>query len=317
MAPMTARLGIAGCGRLAERGHIPAAATLPSVELTAVCDPHPDRLAQAAGLAAGAVPYSDPAEMIAAGGIDGLIVLTPAGHHLEVARLAAGAGVPSLVEKPPAPDLAGATALAALDPAPAIGFNRRFLQGEELAGAIPASGWLELDLELRFRQSGWGAHQSRDEAILDAGVHLIDLAAFLADAPPIAVRAAEVGPDRARLELELTRGRARILCAVDRAYSERVEVRDRSGATIARSRIGRLGAAAGRLRGAPDPLVASLAGQLERFAARLRGEDGGRLADAAAGVSAMAVIEAARRSHELGGAEVTVDLAPLSVGTTA
>lgn len=314
---MTVRLGIAGCGRIAERGHIPAAITSPSVELRAVCDPHPGRVAHAAGLAGCAIPYTDPAEMIEAGGIDGLLVVAPARHHLEVARLAAEAGIPSLVEKPPAPDLAGARALAALDPAPAIGFNRRFLQGAELAGAVPASGWLELDLELRFRRSGWGAHESRDEAILDAGVHLIDLAAYLANAPAIAVRAAEVGPERACLELELTRGRARILCALDRSYSERVEVRDRSGTTIARSRIGRLGAAAGRLRGAPDPLVASLAGQLERFAARLRGEDAGPLADAAAGVSAMAVIEAARRSHQLDGAEVTVDVAPLSAGTTA
>ena len=55
------------------------------------------------------------------------------------------------------------------------------------ATAIPAEGWLELDLELRFRRDAWGAHESHDEALLDAGIHLIDLACHLTQSAPIAV----------------------------------------------------------------------------------------------------------------------------------
>src|SRR5262245_8570095 len=38
------RLGIVGCGRIAEQGHIPAALSSPSVELVAVAESNPERL---------------------------------------------------------------------------------------------------------------------------------------------------------------------------------------------------------------------------------------------------------------------------------
>jgi predicted dehydrogenase len=307
------RLGIAGCGRIVERGYLPAARSLEAIEVVAVADPDRRRAARAARAVGRAVAFGDAGEMIAAEAIDAVVVATPAELHLEMAATAAAVGIPCLVEKPPAPDLAGAAALARLDPAPSIGFNRRFLQGTELAASIPSEGWLELELELRFRRSGWGAHLSRDEALLDAGIHLIDLAAFLVGTAPIAVRGAIVEPERAELELELGRARARIRCATDGRYAERVEIRDRSGRAIAGSRIGRLGAAQRRLREGEDPLVLSLRRQLQRFAARARGEDPEGLAGAEAGVSAMSVVEAARRSAGLGGAEVTVAAPPTAV----
>jgi myo-inositol 2-dehydrogenase / D-chiro-inositol 1-dehydrogenase len=297
------RLGLAGCGRIVERGYLPAVRGLRGVEVVAVADPERPRAARAS---AGAVAFADAGEMIVAGGIEAVIVAAPAAAHLEVAATAASAGLPCLVEKPPAPDLASAAALAALDPSPSIGFNRRFLQGAELSPSIPAEGWLELELELRFRRAGWGAHFSRDEALLDAGTHLIDLAAFLTGAAPIAVRNASVEPERAELELELGRARARISCATDRPYAERVDVRDRSGRMTAGSRLGRVSAAKRRLHRGEDPLVLSLRRQLQQFAARVRGREADELAGADAGVAAMSVVEAARHSAELGGAEVTV-----------
>ncbi|HWO15347.1 MAG TPA: Gfo/Idh/MocA family oxidoreductase [Solirubrobacterales bacterium] len=317
------RLGLVGCGRIAERGYLPAARDLSGVEFVAFADPDFDRARD--------VSHFDPAigrskwdmrsespvfatvdGLVETERVDGLVVATPAELHVEAAELAARAGIPSLVEKPPAPDLVGAMRLAALDPAPALAFNRRFLQGVELAPRVPAEGWLELDLELSFRRGGWGAHVCRDEALLDAGTHLIDLAAFLADSTPIAVRDAAIAPERASLELELGRARARIRCATDGRYAERIEVRDRAGGLLAANRIGAIRGRAARLRGAPDPLVRSLRRQLEAFAAAIRGEDRGALAGPADGVATMATIEAARRSAELGGAEVTVALPDLA-----
>lgn len=299
------RIGLAGCGRIAERGYLPAAAGAGEIAVAAVADPDAGR-ARKLGGELGVPAFGSAAAMLGAAELDAVVVANPVEHHLATAELVAAAGLPCLVEKPPAADLVAAQALAGLDPAPAIGFNRRFLQGLELRDRVPTEGWLELELELRFSRTGWAAHASRDEALLDAGIHLIDLACFLVEAAPLAVRGAELGRERAALELELSRGRARISCATDARYAERVTVRDRGGRTLAASRIGRLGALAGRLRGGEDPLVASLRAQLIAFADLARGDDPGALAGAEAAPRALAVVEAARRSARLGGAEVVV-----------
>lgn len=308
------RLGLAGCGRIAELGYVPAALATPGVEIVAFTDPDRERLARcrAAWARDGgeAEAFDDVAALLDRAAIDLLVVAAPAAAHLPVAEAAASAGVRSLVEKPPAADLSGARRLAALDPQPFVAFNRRFLQGTELRDAIPPAGWLELDLELCFRREGWGAHQVRDEALLDAGIHLIDLACHLSGAAPIAVRQAAVEPEKASLELELSRGRAKISCATDRPHRERVEVRDRAGKLLGSSAWGGVRTRLAGALGKPSPLLLSLRRQLE--AAQ---EAGGKpdapeaLATARDGATAMAVVEAARRSGALGGAEVTV--APL------
>ena len=138
------------------------------------------------------------------------------------------------------------------------------------------------------------------------GSHLVDLAVFLTGSRAIAVRDAQVEEDRAHLEVELGRARARIRCATDRPYGERVTVCDRGGETIAAWRLGRVRALAGRLRGRPEPLVRSLTGQLTALARAVRDDDPGQLATAADGIAAMRVLAAARRSAALGGAEVLV-----------
>jgi predicted dehydrogenase len=305
------RLGIAGCGRIVERGYIPAALATPGVRIVALADPDADRLRHCHQLwrrqAGEALAFADAAEMLRAEAIDLLVVAAPAAAHAPLAEEAAAAGIRALVEKPPAADMEGARRLLALRPEPYVAFNRRFLQGEEIGSAVPAERWLEFDLELRFRRDAWGAHEARDEALLDAGIHLIDLACHLSGATPIAVRRAVVEPERACLELELARGRARIRCATDRRHREAVAVRDRTGKLIARSVWGgvrgRLAAAAGN----PDPLALSLRRQLEALGDQ-EGTGASRLASAHDGATAIAVVEAARRSAALDGAEVTVAL---------
>ena len=321
------RLGIAGCGRIAERGYIPAALAAEGIAIAGFADPDAGRRRECAALWARGSGEEAPAfasltELLAAEPIDLLVVAAPAAHHLALAEEAADAGVRSLVEKPPAPDLAEAQRLAALGPQPFLAFNRRFLQGPELLDAIPAEGWLELELDLRFQREAWGAHQADDEALLDAGLHLVDLACHLSGAAPIAVRDARIEPERASLELELARGRARIACATDREHREVIAVHDRSGKLLARSSWGGLRTRLSSLIRRPDPLVLSLQRQLEAVRAvgaspmerphsgLQRGHPHRPLATAFDAVTAMAVAEAARRSSELAGAEVTV--APLA-----
>ena len=239
--------------------------------------------------------------MIEAGGIDAVILATPAASHVAYARQAAEAGIACLVEKPPAPDLEGALQLAALDPSPWIGFNRRFTPAlRPLRENVPAGEPFRLDLLLHYRRGSWAPFAVDDDVLLDLGPHLIDLAGWLARATVSEVCTRHLTTTRARLELRFAgnRGGANIDCATDRLHSEVVAVHDETGRRIARTSAGGLTAAViGRLRPPSEhPLVASLAAQLESFVAAIRGERPGDLGTARDGVEVMAAIEAARRS---------------------
>jgi predicted dehydrogenase len=301
------RFGLIGCGRLAERGWLVALERVPGARLVAVADPDPRRR-EAPRHAERRYPSGE--ELMAAGGVDAVIVASPARAHLDNAQRAAAAGLPCLVEKPPAPDLAGAVALANLRPLPWLGLNRRFDPAlQDLRRRVPASGPVSLDLRLRYRRGSWSPHVVRDDALLDLGPHLIDLAGWLTGTEPARARATELGPARATLELELSggRGRATIECATDRPYLERFKARasERGGAV---ARGGLLRAIWGRIRPPEEhPLVASLVGQLESLVGALGGAPAGPLATARDGVPVMATVEAVRRSATRGGAWEPVD----------
>ena len=121
--PEPLRLGLAGCGRIAERGYLPALRRLPGVRLAAVADPVAARRAR---VGRGLPGFASVEELVAAGGIDAVIVATPAERHVADARAVAAAGLHTLVEKPPALGAAVARALAELTPEPALGLDRRF-----------------------------------------------------------------------------------------------------------------------------------------------------------------------------------------------
>jgi predicted dehydrogenase len=276
------------------------------VRLTALADPEPTRCTAAAATTAAAV-HASASAMIEAGGVDAVIVASPAASHLAYARQAAEAGMACLVEKPPAPDLEGALELAAIRPSPWIGFNRRFAPGlRSLRESLPTEGPLRLELRLHYRRSSWAPFAVHDDALVDVGPHLIDLASWLARAAVREVRALHLTATRARLELRLAgnRGSARIDCATDRLHGERVVVHDEAGRSVARiSTGGWLAAITGRIRAPSEhPLVLSLAAELESFAAAARGDRGGALATARDGVAVMAAIEAARHSAQADGA---------------
>jgi myo-inositol 2-dehydrogenase/D-chiro-inositol 1-dehydrogenase len=296
-------IGLAGCGRLAQLGWLPALSRVAGVRLTALADPDPSRCSPAPP---GTAIHTSASEMIEAGRIDGVIVATPAASHVAYARQAAEAGVACLVEKPPAPDLEGALELAALEPAPWIGFNRRFApEVGPVRESVPEAEPVRLDLRLHYRRASWAPFAVADDALLDLGPHLIDLAGWLARASVSEVRTGRLTTTRARLELRFagTRGGAHIDCATDRLHHEIVAVEDEAGRRIARhSTGGWTGAITGRLRPPSEhPLVASLAAELESFAAAVRGERRPELGTARDGVAVMAAIEAARRSAARGG----------------
>jgi myo-inositol 2-dehydrogenase/D-chiro-inositol 1-dehydrogenase len=302
------RLGLVGCGRLAERGYIPAIAKAPGLRLAAIADPALDRCARAAP----SVPaFASAAELIAADAVDALVLATPAAAHAADARLAACAGLHALIEKPPASTLAEAVELAHLEPAPRLGFNRRFVPDlARLRSLMPARSTIHLVLEMRTRSASWGSYVADDDALLNLGPHLVDLARWLGGVEIVGCRATVEMP-RAVLELDLAdgRGRAQVLCASNRPYRERVLIRDGRGRKLGRYSAGGLRAALTlRLEGASasHPLVPSLVRQLLEFGLAVRGAPAPNLATALDGVAVMAAIEAARGSA-IDGAWVPVE----------
>ena len=294
------RLGLIGCGRLAELGYAPAIAALDGVTLAAVADPNRGRRELLGALGNGngrpVRRFETAGELIGSGAVEAVVIASPPAEHVWQAELAARAALPALVEKPPAQAGAGARRLARLDPQPWIGFNRRFQHGTGLAGSIPADGRLDLELELRYRRDSWRPLGSPGDAADDLAPHLVDLALRLTGSLSARVRSATLGDNRAELELQTERGTAVIRCATDRSHRELVVVRDAGGRTLARSAAGGpLGLLTGRIPGREHPLVGSLRAQLERFAAAVRGGDPGDLATAVDGARVMAVIDEARR----------------------
>ncbi len=296
-ASVPLRLGLVGCGRLAEAGYLPALAALDDVAVVAVADPSAERRTRIASLVSGEpLQLAGAAELAASGAIDAAVIASPAGAHLADATALTSAGIPCLVEKPPAADLGGAEALARLSPAPWIGFNRRFTHGAKLIGGVPEAGPVELELELRYRRASWGAVRVADPVIIDLAPHLVDLALMLSASPEAGVRAARLTDERAEIELETGRGSASISCATDRPHRERIAVRGRGRTVAVSSAGGPLALVTSRLPGREHPLVASLRAQLAAFATAVHGEEPGLLATAEDGVRTMRVIDAIREA---------------------
>jgi predicted dehydrogenase len=311
MTPL--RIGLVGCGRLAEVGYLPALGSIGTVELVALADPDPGRRARLATLAgdAGRGPvatFAGVGELLDRTAVDAVVVASPAAAHVEDAHAAAAAGVPALVEKPPATDAAGAADLAALTPAPVIGFNRRFDPAiAALRDRVPGEGDLVLDLVLHYRRRSWGARVVHDDALLDLGPHLVDLARWLTGSEVVGVRARTVSHERAVVDVELSRGRAEVQVAADRMHREQIVVHDAAGERLAIHRAGGpLAAVVGRLQAGPHPLVTTLAAQLAAFTRSVGGTEEPDLGTATHGVAVMAAIDAARASAAGGGRPVAV-----------
>jgi predicted dehydrogenase len=310
----TVELGLIGCGRLAEAGYLPALAEVPGIRLAAVADPDAARRAHVAALATAngdrVAAYPDLARLLAGTAVDAVVLASPPVAHPADATEAVSAGVPVLVEKPPAPDAAGAAAIARLAPAPWVGFNRRFDPGvQAVRPLVPPRGHVQLDLVIHYRRQSWRPIIVDDDVLTDLAPHAVDLARWLTGGEVIEVVGATVTPTRAELHLMLTRARARISLATDRPHRELVEVRDDRGAVVGRHRLGGLVAGVrGRIAPSPGPpaLVAALVGQLRAFGDAVRGEPAPALGTAVDGLAVMDVIDAIRTCAARGGRPTAV-----------
>jgi len=91
------RLGLIGAGRMG-RTHLRALADSDDVRIVAAAEPAPltrDALAQS-----GLTMHAEVDAMLAAGGLDGVLIAAPSDRHLDLVRRVAAAGLPILCEKP-------------------------------------------------------------------------------------------------------------------------------------------------------------------------------------------------------------------------
>ena len=289
------RVGLVGCGKLAQVGYAPAFRLAHGVRLVAVADPNRDRWRVVAPEAPG---FESAGELIAGSDAEAIVVATPVDRHVEVATAAADAGLTALVEKPPAASAEEASRLLELRPSPSVAFNRRFDGAlRDLRDRVPPAGRLELRI-LFDRRGTWGSYSGDDPLLLDTGPHAFDLVRWLARADVARVRARESRHGASvELELEEERGTAHIELRTNRPYRELAEVRT-NGNLVGRHAVG--GALQGvlaRLGREPEsPLVPSLTRQLDAFAASVRGESGQDVGTVRDGVAAMAAVDAARTS---------------------
>jgi myo-inositol 2-dehydrogenase/D-chiro-inositol 1-dehydrogenase len=187
------RLGLVGAGRMGQT-HLAAVKDSTTVSVTAVVEPRPD-VAEAL-TAEGYTVYSSIAGLLDAGGVDGFLVATPSGFHVDVIRQIAPAGLPILSEKPCGLSVEDASAVKEIVERAGvrlqIGYWRRF---------VPAMIELKKDIEsgrfgrlLFVHASQWDyrppAPEFRNSSggiLTDMGVHEIDVIHWLTGEAPRAI----------------------------------------------------------------------------------------------------------------------------------
>lgn len=93
------RVGLLAYGAIGHEHNLAVHST-DGLELTAVCDVNPDRIAAALELAPGAAAFSDATAMLDSGLIDVVIVSTPPNSHYDWAKAALERGIHTVLEKP-------------------------------------------------------------------------------------------------------------------------------------------------------------------------------------------------------------------------
>lgn len=94
------RVALIGTGGIALQNHLPGIRLHPEGRVTALCDPNPDALAQAAAVSGITRTYADYADLLAREEVDAVVIATPNDVHLPIARAAIAAGRHVMCEKP-------------------------------------------------------------------------------------------------------------------------------------------------------------------------------------------------------------------------
>lgn len=194
------RVGVVGAGTIAQRSHLPTLSKIEGVRVVALAETNPERLRECAATFDIERTYTDYREMLAAGDLDAVLVITPNVFHAPVTLAAIEAGCHVLVEKPMA--TTGGDAQRMVDFAAergkvlTINFPRRFLGIYREARRLVAAGELgevyqvSATLVRRAGIPGYGswfttAALAGGGALLDTGVHILDITLWMLGEPEI------------------------------------------------------------------------------------------------------------------------------------
>ena len=208
------RIGVVGAGLIARRAHLPAYAADPLADLSGVCSGHRANAEAAAREFGVRRVYGSWEEMVADPGIEAIDICAINSLHAPVAIAALHAGKHVLVEKPMALTLAEAdamlTAAHRAERVLMVAHNLRYEPVFETAKRLLNEGVIGAVRAIRgtFMHAGpdesWGAtsawfwqeEEAGGGALIDLGVHTIDLIRWLMAGDPVT----EVEAMTARLE---------------------------------------------------------------------------------------------------------------------
>lgn len=188
------RVGIVGCGMIAERNHIPGFTAVEGMQITALCDIIPDRMkAKCEDHVPDAVLYQDVHDMFASGTIDAVAICTPNDLHHPMTIAACKAGLHVLCEKPMAGTLGECTEMiqAAKDAGVILQINQsmRFNATYQTIVDLATDGSIGEPFHIRCIRAGNGTPnvgwspgadwfvQSKHQGglLVDIGIHMADL----------------------------------------------------------------------------------------------------------------------------------------------
>jgi predicted dehydrogenase len=179
------RVGVVGVGYLG-RFHALIYSRMPDVELVGVVDARAERAAEVAA-EAGCPAWTHAAELLDR--VDAVSIVVPTSAHLDVARPFLERGIPTLMEKPIAPQRDAAEAIVALADTHGallqIGHLERFNAGVmALARRIDRPRFIEA-----HRMSGFSSRATDVDVVSDLMIHDIDIILSLVRSPLQSVQA--------------------------------------------------------------------------------------------------------------------------------
>ncbi|NQX49115.1 Gfo/Idh/MocA family oxidoreductase [Paenibacillus tritici] len=191
------RVGVIGCGGIANGKHLPALSRQDKVQVVAFCDIIRERAEAAAEQYGGAeaAVYTDYKELLKDASIDIVHVLTPNDAHAEISIAALEAGKHVMCEKPMAKTAADAKRMAEAAKRTGkkltIGYDNRFRQDSQYLKKVCEAGELghiyyaKAHAIRRRAVPTWGVFLDEEKQgggpLIDIGTHALDLTLWMMD----------------------------------------------------------------------------------------------------------------------------------------
>lgn len=199
------RWGVIGLGFFGEV-HAEVLATMPGVELTALCTRRENRLKEVAGELNVNRTYQDYQQLLADPDVDCVSITTHVVDHLHVTLAALKAGKHVFLEKPMAPTAEQCDQIiAAAKDAPGhlmVGHICRFDPRAAMAKEAIAAGRIGKIVSMHSRRNLsktiGEAHLDKISALMGDGIHDADLMLWFTEAQPVSVYAQEVHPGKCK-----------------------------------------------------------------------------------------------------------------------